>query len=159
MRIFVFCCLLAFNAIADVDNFSLASEKSLFVVDGDSVSLQFRLFGVDAPEINQLCRQHQSKLIDCGRLSKNHLKQLLKELPGELFVEVMGIDQYQRVLVRIYKGGVDIGALLVKQGMAFSYKDSYISQQNLAKSKKLGFWQFHTPPIQPYKWRKLNKSR
>ena len=157
MRIFVFCCLFAFNAIANVDSFSLESEKSLFVVDGDSVSLQFRLFGVDAPEINQPCRKLQSELVDCGRLSKNHLKQLLKDLPGELFVEVMGIDHYQRVLVRLYKDDIDIGALLVKQGMAFSYKDNYMTQQRLAKTQKLGFWKFHTPPIQPYKWRKLNR--
>ena len=41
--------------------------------------------------------------------------------------------------------------------MAYSYKDNYRQEEDLAKAEKLGFWGFYTPPIQPYKWRKLNR--
>jgi len=41
--------------------------------------------------------------------------------------------------------------------MAFSYKETYRLEEDLAKSEKLGFWSFHTPPIEPYKWRKMGR--
>jgi endonuclease YncB( thermonuclease family) len=46
---------------------------------------------------------------------------------------------------------------MVESGMAFSYKDAYQQEEDLAKAEKLGFWGFYTPPIEPYKWRKLNR--
>ena len=54
----------------------------------------------------------------------------------------------------IFKGDSNISKLMVESGMAFSYKETYRLEENLAKSKKLGFWSFHIPPIEPYKWRK-----
>jgi endonuclease YncB( thermonuclease family) len=46
---------------------------------------------------------------------------------------------------------------MVEAGMAFSYKDTYRKEEELAKEDKLGFWDFYTPPIEPYKWRKKYK--
>jgi len=68
----------------------------------------------------------------------------------------MGVDHYQRILVRVYKGDTNIGRLMVESGMAFSYQDTYRQEEETAKRQKLGFWGFDTPPIEPYKWRKLN---
>jgi endonuclease YncB( thermonuclease family) len=90
-------------------------------------------------------------------LSKRYLQRLLKSLPGEIAIKPIGIDHYQRILVRIYKGNTNIGKLMVESGMAFSYKDAYQQEEDLAKAEKLGFWGFYTPPIEPYKWRKLNR--
>jgi endonuclease YncB( thermonuclease family) len=47
---------------------------------------------------------------------------------------------------------------MVQSGMAFSYKDVYRQEEQLAKAEKLGFWGFDTPPIEPYKWRKLKNA-
>jgi endonuclease YncB( thermonuclease family) len=157
MKLFALCLLLATNTLANIGNFTLGSEKTLYIVDGDSISMQMRIAGIDTPEIRQKCSKTQFQVVDCGRLSKNYLKQTLQNLPGELLIEPVGTDYYNRVLVRVYKGGVNIGKLMVEVGMAFSYKDTYRKEEELAKEDKLGFWDFYTPPIEPYKWRKKYK--
>ena len=157
MKLFTLCILLSINAIADISSFTLSSEKTLYIVDGDSVSMQMRIKGIDTPEIKQKCRKTTFQVVDCGQLSKNYLKQVLKDLPGELLIEPISIDHYNRILVKVYKDNIDIGKLMVEAGMAFSYKDAYRQEEDLARVEKLGFWGFYTPPIQPYKWRKLNR--
>ncbi|MDB3893180.1 thermonuclease family protein [Candidatus Thioglobus sp.] len=157
MKLFIFALLISVNALSYVGNFSLDSERSLYIVDGDSMSLQMRIAGIDTPEINQTCRKRAIKMIDCGRLSKAYLQKLLKNIPGKIVIEPTGFDHYQRILVRIFKGDTNIGKLMVESGMAFSYKDTYRQEEDLAKSEKLGFWGFDTPPIEPYKWRKMKR--
>jgi endonuclease YncB( thermonuclease family) len=126
-------------------------------VDGDSMSLQMRIAGIDTPEIKQTCRKRVNKVIDCGRLSKIYLQKLLKNIPGKIVIEPAGVDHYQRILVRVFKGDTNIGKLMVESGMAFSYKETYRQEEDLAKTEKLGFWGFDTPPIDPYKWRKMKR--
>ncbi|SFV80607.1 Thermonuclease family protein [hydrothermal vent metagenome] len=157
MKLFALCLLLATNTLANIGNFTLGSEKTLYIVDGDSISMQMRIAGIDTPEIRQKCSKTQFQVIDCGRLSKNYLKKTLQNLPGELSIEPVGIDYYNRILVRVYKGDVNVGKLMVEAGMAFSYKDTYRKEEELAKEDKLGFWDFYTSPIEPYKWRKKYK--
>ncbi|SFV82636.1 Thermonuclease family protein [hydrothermal vent metagenome] len=157
MKLFTLCLLLSINALANIGNFTLNSEKTLYIVDGDSVSVQMRIAGIDTPEIKQKCRKIKFQVVDCGRLAKDYLKQVLQNLPDELLIEPIGIDHYNRILVKVYKGDTDVGKLMVEAGMAFSYKDTYRQEEDLAKAEKLGFWGFYTPPIQPYKWRKMNR--
>ena len=157
MKLFTLCLLLSINALANIGSFTLDSEKTLYIVDGDSVSVQMRIAGIDTPEIKQKCRKIKFQVVDCGRLAKDYLKQVLQNLPDELLIEPIGIDHYNRILVKVYKGDTDVGKLMVEAGMAFSYKDTYRQEEDLAKAEKLGFWGFYTPPIQPYKWRKMNR--
>ncbi|MEJ6660057.1 MAG: thermonuclease family protein [Candidatus Thioglobus sp.] len=157
MKLFVFAFLISLNSLSDIGNLSLNSERSLYIVDGDSISLQMRIAGIDTPEIKQTCRKHANKVIDCGRLSKSYLQKLLKSIPGKIVIQPTDVDHYERILVRIFKGDTNIGKLMVESGMAFSYKETYRLEEDLAKSEKLGFWSFHTPPIEPYKWRKMGR--
>ena len=78
-------------------------------------------------------------------------------MPGELLIKRMGFASHNRVLVRIFKDDVDIGAYMVAQGRAFS-KGAYQKEEKNAKQNKRGFWGFHTPPIKPYQWRKMNRK-
>ncbi len=158
MKLFILYLLLTINAFADVGEFSLKSEKTLYIVDGDSISMQMRIAGIDTPEMRQKCRKTQDEVINCGRISKKYLQKILQSLPGELHIEPVGIDHYQRILVRVYKGDVNIAKLMVEAGMAFSYKNTYKTEEDVARELRLGFWNFHTPPIEPYKWRRLNKN-
>jgi len=156
LRVFVLCILAISSAFAQVEDMTIDS-KSLYIIDGDSISLQMRIAGIDTPEIRQKCYKTKVDVIDCGRLSKQKLKELLDTLPGELLITPIGIDHYNRILVRVYKGDVNIGKLMVKDGLSYSYKDTYKQEQQFAKENKLGFWSVYTPPIPPYKWRKLNR--
>ncbi len=157
MKLFIALLILTLQAVASPDDFTLHSEKTLYIVDGDSISMQMRIQGIDTPEIRQMCKKTKFESIDCGRLSKNFLKKTFKKLPGVLLIKPMGTDHYQRILVRVYKGDTDIGKYMVEQGMAFSYKDTYRQAENEARKHKRGFWGFYMPPIKPYKWRKQNR--
>lgn len=159
MKLFILCFLLIGSAFSDVGNFILDSEKTLYIVDGDSITLQMRIKGIDTPEITQTCEKTQYQIIDCGQLSKEYLKRLLREIPGRLLITPIEIGHYHRVLVRVYKGDIDIGKSMVESGMAYSYKNTYRKEEELAKSKKVGFWGFYKPPIKPHKYRKTNKYR
>ena len=156
MKLFTLCCLFAASVVAKTDGFLLDSHNALYLVDGDSISLQMRIQGIDTPEINQSCEQTPQQLVDCGHLAKRYLKKLLKNLPGQLRIEPMGIDHYQRILVNVYKGDVNIGKRMVVEGMAFSYRDVYRKEEVLAKIQQRGFWGFYQPPITPKHWRKAS---
>lgn len=157
MRLFAFCLCWIGSVLAHNGNINLEDNKSLYFVDGDSINLRMRIAGIDTPEINQKCKKSQLEIIDCGVLSKKYIKELFNNLPGKLVISIVGIDYYGRLLVEVFKGEVNVGEMLVKNGMAYSYKKSYISEQNKAKQDRVGFWSFYEPPIEPYKWRRNNK--
>ena len=174
MKFFVCCLLVIIHTIT----FANDSKQSLFVVDGDSVNvdlvvfldlakepiilkgntgnLKLRIAGIDTPEIKQTCEIVKGQSIDCGTLATQFLKELLENINGNLVIEPVGVDYYQRILVRLYKGKVNIGKRMVEEGMAYSYDDTYIKEELIAREKKLGFWAFYSPPINPKVWRKTH---
>ena len=52
----------------------------------------------------------------------------------------------QRILDRAKK--------MVKDGMSYSYDNTYKVEETYAQEKKLGFWNFFKPPVHPKIWRK-----
>jgi endonuclease YncB( thermonuclease family) len=174
MKFFVCCLLVIIHTITIAND----SKQSLFVVDGDSVNvdllvffdlakepitlkgnkrnLKLRIAGIDTPEIKQTCEIVKDQSIDCGTLATQFLKELLENVNGNLVIEPVGVDYYQRILVRLYKGKVNIGKRMVEQGMAYSYDDTYFKEELIAREKKLGFWAFYSPPINPKVWRKTH---
>jgi len=44
MKLFILCFLFTINAFAKVGDFTLDSENTLYIVDGDSISMQMRLY-------------------------------------------------------------------------------------------------------------------
>ena len=174
MKFFAFCLILVIHTIVLADQ----SKQNYFVVDGDSVNVdlivffdlskepevlpgnrslvKLRIAGIDTPEIKQTCEILKGKSIDCGTLAAQFLKDLLINVNGNLVIEPVGVDYYQRILVRLYKGKVNIGKRMVEEGMAYSYDDTYIKEELIAREKKLGFWVFFNPPINPKVWRKTH---
>jgi endonuclease YncB( thermonuclease family) len=58
------------NAFAD----DLIGQAS--VIDGDTIEIhgnRIRIFGIDAPESDQLCRNEESELYHCGQKASNAL--------------------------------------------------------------------------------------
>ena len=89
-------------------------------------------------------------------MARQFLKELLENINGDLVIEPVGVDYYQRILIRLYKGEINIGKRMVQEGMAYSYDDTYIKDELVAREKKIGFWAFFSPPINPKLWRKNN---
>jgi endonuclease YncB( thermonuclease family) len=139
---------------AQVPIIAMDNANAFYVVDGDSISLSMRIKGIDTPEKKQKCMKNKGKVINCGAIATEHLKFLLEHLPGEFIVKPITIGYYGRVLVSLDKGGADVAKRMVADGMARAYGAQYKVEEKIAKQKKIGFWGYYAPPMNPKKWRK-----
>ena len=116
------------------------AARVVTVSDGDTVWVtpvqsqrrqKLRMQGMDAPERCQ----------PGGEASTRALRELLLNQTVE--VEVSGKDDYQRGLARIRYQGKDVGAFMVSQGHAWSYRfksdpGPYVREEQAARQARLG---------------------
>ena len=122
------------------------SGQRLYVVDGDSFVVgtrKLRLESIDAPELNQICKDVQNAQWPCGRAARAALEKLLLE-PG-LSCVAEAQDRYARsVAVCRSNPTPDIGAVQVSQGMAITHDfhgmRDYGSEEDAARRQKRGIW-------------------
>jgi endonuclease YncB( thermonuclease family) len=111
--------------------------------DGDSLRIDdvsFRLFGIDAPELNQTCsrgRQHWP----CG--SEAH-KQLQALIAGkQVRCTPVDKDQHGRLVARCITRDTDLNRAMVERGYAVAfrrYSSDYVEAEAKAKAAGLGLW-------------------
>ena len=122
--------------------------RAAWVADGDTLEWQgarWRLYGIDAPELHQDCRQGTA-VTACGRESKAALQALLKG--RELRCRELERDQYGRIVgvcrVRRADGAwVEVNRWMVMQGCAVAYRaysKDYVREEEAAKAAKRGVW-------------------
>ena len=127
------------------------------VVDGDTIKLgdiKIRFSGIDAPEINQTCIASEGK-VACGKISKDIL--ISKVTNNKISCTDEGKDFYGRVLGECYVNGESLSRYLVREGFAFAYRkysDKFISDEEYAKSNRLGMWSMKFQ--YPWDYRKSN---
>ena len=134
------------------------------ITDGDTLKrngIRYRLTGIDAPEINQVCTLNNQDW-ECGLAAALYLEQLHGTDGFEC--EDLGQDRYKRILSRCYviDGGnrMDIASLMVKEGYALAYRQyskDYIYEEVLAKENKRGLWR--SKFIKPWEWRRDKSAR
>ena len=132
-----------------------------YVVDGDSVwvrplqggkPVSIRIDGIDAPEICQFG----------GDTARDAMKR--RVLGMQVVIEGRSRDDYGRLLARIMLDGDDVGARMVKDGYAWSYRyrgsaGPYAAQQRLAESARRGiFADAGAVPVYPAAFRKQHGS-
>ena len=136
------------------------------IIDGDTIKInsnKIRLHGIDAPETKQKCKKERLKSfffsldIDypCGKISTNNLIRKVNNQIIKCYIK--DIDRYKRFIGECYKENTNLNAWLVKNGYAVAYRKyskKFISQENLAKKKKIGLWSGTFE--MPWKWRKKN---
>ena len=108
-------------------------------IDGDSLVIngrEMRLKGLDAPEARQTC-QIDGKETPCGRLAMLALRRWLQRAPPTCTGSE--IDRYGRLLVTCRVNGQDIGADLVRNGLAVDY-GSYAAEETFARNDNRGIW-------------------
>ncbi|MCW1360100.1 thermonuclease family protein [Campylobacter sp. US33a] len=124
------------------------------VVDGDTIEVvknnknyRVRFYGIDAPESKQ----------KFGSNSRDFLASLI--LGKNVTLIQKDIDKYDRILAIVKLNDKDINQAMVENGYAWAYDyytEIYLPYEKNARTKKLGLWKDKNP-IEPYKWRKMNK--
>ncbi len=127
------------------------------VVDGDSLrsgKLKIRLFGIDAPELNQKCEADDGSSWPCGLAAQDAMRDLASSAP-QLSCHLRDVDRYGRLVMQCFANGYDIAGALVDQGLALAYRDfstAYVYNETRAAAAKRGLWQGHFSS--PWEWRR-----
>src|SRR5262245_1415530 len=116
---------------------SATAAFSQTVVDGDTIKLNgstWRLWGIDAPESKQWCGDYPAGVqatAVLGKLVKGHA----------VSCEHRDTDRYGRSVGICKADGSDLGAAMVRLGMAWAfvrYSRDYVDQEAKARAEKLG---------------------
>jgi endonuclease YncB( thermonuclease family) len=90
-------------------------------IDGDTLRAgdgsEYRIFGIDAPELRQTCTEANGKSWACGRAAKARLTTLIKG--GNVNCTARNTDRFGRIVAVCSAEGVpDLGDAMVRQGYA-----------------------------------------
>ena len=134
---------IAFTPVGLID--SIRDPQEIEILDGDTIKLngrRIRLYGIDAPERGQHCRDQNAEPYACGTDSAYHLWEMLQH--ERLWCELIQVDRYNRELaICKTRSGDDIGAHQVRDGMAIAYTrytNQYRHEQAEAKAAARGLW-------------------
>ena len=97
-------------------------EGRVAVVDADTIRLggeTVRLFGIDAPEVDQTCRRPDGAVWRCGAWARGEARRLFERRQASCTGRER--DQYGRLVATCTIDGQDMGAVLVSQGLARAY--------------------------------------
>ena len=137
--------------------------RVVHVCDGDTIVLhhgfwrtRIRLAGIDAPELEQ----------DYGRESLRVLRQAVEG--RRVTAHVIDNDRYRRVVARIELDGMDVGLMMIREGLAWPYyhylpnldptdADAYKAARFRARREHRGLWSSPQPEA-PWKWRERQRG-
>ena len=141
-------CLISSAPVADITG-------STYVIDGDTIDIsdvRIRLSGIDALEIDQICRTN-GLIWHCGVEATKVMRHLTK---GKTVTCIGNTkDQYGRLIANCFAGDVNLNATMVEAGMALAYRYyslEYVAQEGFARETKQGLWSGEF--IAPWDWRK-----
>jgi endonuclease YncB( thermonuclease family) len=115
------------------------------VIDGDSLEIagvRIRLFGIDAPERDQNCRDGDGRTFDCGRKAA---RALVSAIAGrEVTCTPVDFDRYRRNVAICVAGDSDLGEAMVRSGHAFDLarisRGRYAQAEAKARAERRGLW-------------------
>ena len=112
-------------------------------IDGDTLRVgrhRYRLVGIDAPELDQTCRDENGRPWACGGEALARLSGLVGF--GGVECKSSSRDRYGRPLAVCSSGSVpDIGEAMVRAGYAVSYMSwTYWLAERDARAHKRGIW-------------------
>jgi endonuclease YncB( thermonuclease family) len=106
----------------------IAVEKSV-VIQGQ----RLRLHGVDVPSAEEICTTSDGRQWPCGR----HVRD---ELARAVTLDEVICQPAERATAICRISGIDLGALLVKEGLAKAAGD-YQALEDRARAAKIGIWE------------------
>ena len=162
LLIFIF---ISFTNLVNSEEKFISHWGSLITItDGDTIKIgeeKIRLFGIDAPEIKQICKDKNNNPYACGHSSKNYLTTLINLSNEKIYCYYSERDRYNRIIGECFIGvnsSININEKMVLLGHAIAYlkySKKYLEAENKARNQKLGMWggKFDLPE----EWRKKNK--
>lgn len=129
------------------------------VIDADTIEIhgqRVRIWGIDAPEGKQTCKNAAGKDYRCGQIGSITLADYLDEAQP-IRCDYKDTDRYDRFVGQCFTAsGNDIAEWLASEGHALDYKQyskgAYANAESIAKANKAGIWQGAF--IEPWEWRK-----
>jgi len=130
-------------------------------LDGDTLKaangVEYRIFGIDAPELHQTCNEADGKSWLCGRAAKAKLTTLINR--GNVNCEARAKDRFGRIVAVCGAEGVpDLGEALVRDGYAIDLGGAagnpYRQAQAEAEAARRGIWRGTFE--RPSDWRQAN---
>lgn len=119
-------------------------------VGADKVAAEYRLWGVDAPELDQAW----------GKVSRAALLELVQ---GRRVTVTPCGSHFQRVVVRVTSGAGDVGIALLSLGLAWHDRRfapdraDYAAAEAEARAARRGLWS-EDSPVAPWEWRQRRKK-
>jgi endonuclease YncB( thermonuclease family) len=121
--------------------------------DGDTLLMNhvaYRIYGIDAPEYHQLCKDKLGREWECGKAARLQMAALAQS--GSIECTPQAEDRYGRKVAKCASATVpDLGEAIVQAGLAISPAERgtapYADAEESARSAKRGIWQgsFDTP--------------
>jgi endonuclease YncB( thermonuclease family) len=130
-------------SVVDGDTLELRPQRCLLAGFGiGCLSQRLRLYGVDAFESTQTCRNAKGEVWACGKVATERLRALVARPDFSCHVDREFVDRHAREFALCLAGGRDVGALLVSEGLAFAYGrgDQYLSFEAEARQEGRGAW-------------------
>ena len=120
----------------------VSDGDTVIAMTADGTKLRIRLLGIDAPEVGHDKKPGQPY----GEEARDYLDHLIGGKPVR--VDVVGQDQYHRVLAVIWDGQVNVNLLMVAMGYAEVYRGAacQVSCRELeqaeakARHDRVGMW-------------------
>jgi len=131
------------------------------VVNGDTLdgnAQRIKLYGVDAPELPQSCKDKNKNTYPCGLKAAAALAEEI----GDKIVNCTekDKDRYGRSIAICYSGGTELNKWMVENGWAVAYRiysRDYVKSESIARRKRLNIWQGNF--IFPSVWREETEER
>ena len=123
------------------------------VYDGDAIEIEgqrARLYGIDAFELSQTCLDAGGRPWRCG-IAANAA--LAERIEGQaLQCVVLDEDRDGWYVSRcVGEDGTDLGAYMVRSGLALADRDDYLADEADARRRRAGAWEGQFMP--PWQWR------
>ena len=115
------------------------ADEAIYLNSGE----EYRIFGIDAPELHQSCTDEKGKDWACGRAAKTALAKLIKG--GEVSCVEKATDRYGRNVAQCRASGVpDLGETMVREGYAIDLGRKtgrvYAGAESEARAASRGIW-------------------
>ena len=121
------------------------------ITDGDTLKqggVTYRLWGIDAPELTQTCPDGWP----AGRMATARLQELTAG--RSVVCQEKDRDRYGRIVAICRASGEDLGAILVREGLAWAfvrYSSDYVGEYAKAAAEHRGVHGHDCAP--PWEWR------